>query len=187
MKIALSFLAAMLAASLVLNELAVGDAAGFILIPVAALLALGGTTLLWVRGARRALLWSAILLGTAFHVAGGPLYYRAPVIEGRVSDQETEDPIEGARVIAIWELTNARGERRQWMRVEAITDRGGSFALQGWSARLRPPLYYLESSEPTLEVTKAGYRSLAEQDFPADRLPALSGEQWGEARLFLVR
>lgn len=190
MKVALPGIALLVIASLILCELPFGDAAMFIIVALAMMVTLGGLTILWVyvhpRPLRGIVATLLLLLG-GFHIAGGPLYYRAPDIEGQVVDGETNDPIADARVVATWELRSVLGGTLEARRTESRTNRGGSFVVPGWGWRLRPPLYYLESAEPQLEVSAPGYRTLAEPNLAQDRVPALVGEQWGEALLILSR
>jgi len=177
-KLALLFLALLLALSLVLGEVPLGDASGCVLLPFTILIAFAGAVVVivkrrsWIGGAIGALL----ILLTGLHIAFGPLYYRGARIESRVVE-ENGDPVTNATVVATWETT--RGT--MLARVATHTDRGGSFVITPWRPRLRPPFDVLDPTQPTITVSAAGFRPAEERDDSLrERVAAVSGEQWGK-------
>jgi hypothetical protein len=185
-KLALLVLALLLLLSLVLGELPLGDASGCVLLPFTLVLALGGATLVLVRGKGRLAIriaFAIAILLMGLHICVGPLYYRGRPIESRVVD-ESGDPVPDAQVVATWE-TNHGGI---FARVETRSDRAGYFTIPAWSPRPRLPFTFLDPTQPTLEVTAPGFAKSAERDdSPNERVAAVSGEQWRRPEIVLYK
>ena len=92
--------------------------------------------------------------------AAHALVYRANPTEARVVDAQTGAPIEGALVIANWQLVGGfEGSypKGQLELQETVTDAAGSFRLQGWGPRIR---FSGQASWrwPQILIFKPGYR-----------------------------
>lgn len=100
-----------------------------------------------------------------------PPFYRAGAIEGRVVDDVTGAPIEGAHVLASWELVNFRVRHAAWAHVaETVTDGDGRFVIPSWGPTLRwPPWGAMRASEPRLSVFVRGHNPWSEQSGYAGR------------------
>ena len=181
MKLALLFLALLLSLSLILGEAPLGDASGCVLLPLTVVLALGGAFVVLVYAKERIakrVAWAIAIVFLGFHICAGPLYYRGARIESRVVD-ESGDPIADAPVVATWETNRGR----VLARVETHTDRGGSFVIEPWGPRLRPPLEWLESDQPTLDIGTPPF--VERDDSPNERIAAISGEQWHRGQIVI--
>lgn len=93
-------------------------------------------------------------------VAGMPFYIAAP-IDARVVDAETGQPVEGATVVANWQLVTgslAGGERaRGQLEVkETVTDKQGRFHFDGF-ARFNFSFNELRNQDPQILIFKSGY------------------------------
>lgn len=97
--------------------------------------------------------------GCASVLGSAPLFYRAELIEGRVLDAETRQPIEDAVVIAQWILaTPPEGHHNNyWIVIEAVTDAEGRYKIPGWGPKWRPRFRWLDHYDPRLVVFKPGY------------------------------
>ena len=91
------------------------------------------------------------------------LQYSAEPIEAWVVDAETKRPLEGAIVVAHWELKggleggNIQG---QIMVMESVTDKAGRFYFPAWGPtwHIASPWWgYLSDSDPELLLFKSGY------------------------------
>ena len=88
------------------------------------------------------------------------LQYSADPIEAWVVDAETNQPIEGAIVVAHWELKggleggNVMG---QVMVMEAVTDDKGKFNFPAWGPKWHIGWGGLGDSDPELLLFKSGY------------------------------
>lgn len=104
----------------------------------------------WVLGASPA---EAGLFG------GPPWSYIAEPIEGRVVDQATGQPIEGAVVVAQWLLAKPPEGHptERWVVIEAVTDAEGRYQIPGWGPKRRPWFRWLTGADPELVVFKSGY------------------------------
>ena len=88
---------------------------------------------------------------------GAPLLYSGKEIRASVVDAETGQPVDGAVVVAVWQLTPVSGEGPRLHVGEVVTDRGGAFFMPGWGPIARPPLTEAQSDFPYLIVFKHGY------------------------------
>lgn len=105
-----------------------------------------------------------------------PDSYLAGPTWGTVVDAETNQPMGGALVIAIWELEDGP----EWNPVgileilESVTDEKGQFRMLGWGPIPRPANAALDSHDPLLVFYKPGYaklgRTSARQSPPMSRL-----------------
>lgn len=91
---------------------------------------------------------------------GGAPYYTAAPIEAWVMDAETNQPIEGAVVVANWQLVvgSLDGQRYkgQLEVKEAVTDKTGRFYFEGFT-KANPMLYELRNEDPKIIIFKPGY------------------------------
>lgn len=92
--------------------------------------------------------------------AGFGAYNFAP-IEARVVDEETGQPIEGAIVVANWQLEEASIHltiQRESLEIqETVTNRDGQFKLPGFTKVNTTP-YFLKSRAPQIIIFKPNYR-----------------------------
>lgn len=95
-----------------------------------------------------------------FLSACGAPFYIADPIEAWVVDAETNQPIEGANVVANWHLVvgSLDGERhRGQLEVkETVTDQAGRFHFEGFT-QANPMLYELRDEDPRIIIFKPGY------------------------------
>jgi len=88
---------------------------------------------------------------------------------GKVIDKETNEPIEGAVVIASWETLNLTNNKHSLTRphkvAEVVSNSNGEFCLSGQGSSLFP--YH-----PSIEIFKAGYTNIADPYYPNLRDPA---------------
>lgn len=91
---------------------------------------------------------------------GGSPYYTAAPIEAWVIDAETNQPIEGAVVVANWQLVvgSLDGQRYkgQLEVKETVTDKAGRFYFEGFT-KANPMLYELRNEDPKIIIFKPGY------------------------------
>lgn len=90
----------------------------------------------------------------------GELYYTAAPIDARVVFADTGQPIEGAVVVANWQLVvggiDGPHERGQLEVKEAVTDSDGRFHFDGFT-KMNPMLYELRNEDPRIVIFKPGY------------------------------
>ena len=89
-----------------------------------------------------------------------PPLYLAQNIRSQVIDEETGKPLEKVIVVAIWKVIQVGfgdgGSARRVRIVETVTDKDGYFTVPS-SFILRPPLTYLDNSDPDLYLFKKNY------------------------------
>lgn len=104
------------------------------------------------------LLLAAALLPIS--ACGGAPYYTAAPIEAWVVDAETNQPIEGAVVVANWQLVvgslDGQRYRGQLEVKETVTDQAGRFYFEGFT-KANPMLYELRNEDPKIIIFKPGY------------------------------
>ena len=96
-----------------------------------------------------------------------PLTYSAKPIAGQVVDAETGKPLEGAIVIALWELERGFGLEGSIIAgrmevTEVLTDAKGYYSIPGWGPKWRPKGTHLGHNAPLLVAFKDGYDFFAE-------------------------
>jgi hypothetical protein len=101
---------------------------------------------------------------------GSPLYIADP-IEAWVVDAETNKPIEGAVVVANWQLVKGGldGPRQlgQLEVKEAVTDKAGRFFFEGFR-KVNPTLGELRDADPRILIFKVGYEyKTVSNNYPA--------------------
>src|SRR5439155_780937 len=74
------------------------------------------------------------------HAFPVPPLYAANAIRATVVDATAGSPIEGAVVVAVWQLQTMSGEGPRLQVSEAVTDRDGRFVIPGWGPKFRQPL-----------------------------------------------
>jgi len=102
-----------------------------------------------------------VIAPIAFALAAcGSPYYTSDPIEAWVVDAETGKPIEGAIVVAHWQLRGATldsGTRRNQLEViETVTDRSGRFFIPGFT-KINYTLEELREEDPRIVVFKPGF------------------------------
>lgn len=100
--------------------------------------------------------------------ACAPPIYFAKATYGTIIDAETKQPIEGAVVVAKWDMFvggigSAPGYNTEagLLRIaETITDRKGEYTIPGWGPKLRSTFWgMLDDHDPVIIVFKSGYLS----------------------------
>jgi len=90
-----------------------------------------------------------------------PDSYSAGPTWGTVVDRDTQQPIKGALVIALWELEGGRGieggRSGNFKVAEALTNERGEFHMEGWGPLPIPTNGLLDKYDPLVYVFKAGY------------------------------
>ena len=101
--------------------------------------------------------------------------HSAESIEAWVVDAQTGQPIEGAVVVAHWQLErkfaippgvvgyDPRGPL-QLQILETVTDARGRFAFPAWEPRRAPMGSYLEGYDPRIIIFKSGYEYFADSN-----------------------
>jgi hypothetical protein len=116
---------------------------------------------------RRQILLRSLLVAVTGAVAiracaNGSLYYTAEPFSARVVDAETMQPIEGAVVVAYWDLVRGGldgAHHAGYLEIkETVTDANGRFAFEGFT-RMNPNLAELRDSDPAVLVFKGGYEA----------------------------
>ena len=100
-----------------------------------------------------------IVLGLlGLHRLSGPFVYSADPIRAHVIDEETGKAIEGAVVVAKWEIHTFDSHGTMLFRsAEAVTDRRGEFSIPAWGPKPRWPLCWFQDRDPILLIFKQGY------------------------------
>ncbi len=92
-------------------------------------------------------------------------FYAAAPFRGTVVDAQTQAPVEGAVVLAHWEVSTGgfadeEGCVSELAITEAVTDKEGRYAFPGWGPRYAGCLnfpYFRNSRSPRILVFKPGY------------------------------
>ncbi|MFH2065465.1 MAG: hypothetical protein ABIK15_09740 [Pseudomonadota bacterium] len=100
----------------------------------------------------------------------GWLFFSKPEFKGRILDAETQEPIEGAVVVAVY---NTRpiigGPGGKWTSVinvrEALTDEKGEFCIPSYYTIINP---FSEEYITSFIIYKPGYMSYSELDYHPD-------------------
>lgn len=99
--------------------------------------------------------------------AGGWLIYHDSPYKGKVVDEETNQPIEGAAVVAVWYIQRYGGGAGPIAKLleakEAVTDKNGEFNIPSMTGFHWWPFATLD--EPNLTVYKPGYRPYQEHNY----------------------
>jgi len=107
---------------------------------------------------------------------GAPDDYVIEEIRGKVVDEDTGQPIEGAIVVAFWKTI----QPRLYLKVEeSITDSNGEFFFQGWGPVKRPDKGCFWDEDPLLSIFKSRYYTWKEHN-------NYYGEQGGSSEETLV-
>lgn len=113
--------------------------------------------------------WLVVCLSLLVSLAEGaglPATYSGAAFGGRIVDGETGQPLEGAVVVARWQLYRAHNfmdivgstEFRLLHVVEAITDAGGFYRIPTWGPIMRPVGWEVQGEEdPLIMAFKPGY------------------------------
>jgi hypothetical protein len=115
----------------------------------------------------------AALLVLAAHNANAwpwePSKYSAGRTWGTVVDADTNAPVAGALVIALWDLEGGMERSRvgTFKVLEAVTDSMGAFSLPGWGPEPISPRGQLDAFDPALIVFRPGYTPERQLNGPA--------------------
>src|SRR6478672_11949181 len=113
----------------------------------------------------RLLVLTGMLIGLSGCV-GAHMHDSLP-IEGWVTDAQTGEPIEGAIVVANWQLVvgglDGPSERGQLELKETVTDSTGRFYFDGFSKQVRGG-YEIRQANPRLIIFNPGYDYLVRYD-----------------------
>lgn len=114
------------------------------------------------------ILVSLIIILTASHAfAGGWLIYHDGPYKGKVVDAETNEPIEGAAVVAVWYLERYGGAggpvAKFFEAKETMTNKKGEFGIPSISGFHWWPFASLD--KPKLIIFKPGYFSYKEYNY----------------------
>jgi hypothetical protein len=93
-------------------------------------------------------------------IEGGFVHVAAP-ITAKVVDSATGQPIEGANVVATWNLEGGLeggAITGHAMVMEAVTDANGQFRFPGWGPTLGYAAGEIKAAAPELLIFKSGYR-----------------------------
>ncbi|MFO1313736.1 MAG: carboxypeptidase-like regulatory domain-containing protein [Burkholderiales bacterium] len=120
----------------------------------------------WVCGPASALIRRArvVAIGAALLATAcdfpTPKIYSADPITAWVVDADAGKPIEGANVLAMWEMKYGLENHgtNYAMVLEAVTDAEGRFALPGWGPRLVLKPGAVTNAAPVLTIFLPGYR-----------------------------
>ncbi len=115
---------------------------------------------------------AAVICGTALYliVPHMPLTYSAKPISGKVVDANTGEPIEGAIVVAVWELKRQYNFEGSIIAghihvAEVLTNEAGEYHIHGWGPKWRPLGAYTTNSSPLLVIFKRGYNYVFKKNF----------------------
>ena len=101
--------------------------------------------------------------------------YSAKPTYGFIVDAETNQPVEGAVVVAQWDLEYGLegGSAFTWVLMEAVTDRQGRFDFPGWAPRKVPDFLpgeaRLKGRDPHVVFFKLGYQGIAQTQSHANK------------------
>jgi hypothetical protein len=142
-----------------------------------------------VRRVTDALRHVALVLAGAVLAGCGSPYYTADPIEAWVVDAETGKPIEGAVVVAHWQLRgfslDSQTRRNQLEVIETASDRDGRFFVPGFT-KLNLTLERLREEDPKIVIFKPGFSiaggqshySSADPEPGAHRSSSLNGKRF---------
>jgi hypothetical protein len=103
----------------------------------------------------------SILLMLALPACATPMAYSAKEIRGQIVDAETNQPIEGAIIVAQWVLFHigpGHGGHGSRLHIhETVTDKAGKYTIPSWGPKVRPPMTELHERDPQMLIFKGGY------------------------------
>lgn len=104
------------------------------------------------------LLWLLSAFGT-LPACASPLMYSAEPIEASIVDAQTEQPLEGAVVVAHWVLEGGIHVDRvgELMILETVTDKKGRFRFPAWGPIRHWGRSRLTYMDPEIIIFKSGY------------------------------
>jgi len=116
-------------------------------------------------------------------------FYRANPVEAWVIDAESGRPVDGALVVANWQLEGGLDSgipRGQLQILETVTDAAGRFELPGWGPRI---VFSGHASWkwPQILIFKSGYRYALVMNEPATGREAIARSQWHGKKIGLTR
>lgn len=118
-----------------------------------------------------------VILGT-LPACATPLTYSAKEIRSQIVDAETDQPIEGAVIVAQWILFEMGvGHRKRLHIEETVTDKDGRYVIPAWGPKPHPPLTELDREDPMLAIFKSGYMPLRLYN-RIDRSDSLRVSEW---------
>lgn len=106
-----------------------------------------------------------------------PAFFMGEAFKGRIIDEATGKPVQGAVVVASWPLqTEIGGFHPSTITtinievMEAVTDHNGYFMFPAWGPKLNTNLDAMRSGNPFLLVFKRGYLFNLEQNLDGGRM-----------------
>lgn len=109
------------------------------------------------------LLFILACMATSF-ACSAPMTYSAKKIHGQIVDADTNQPIEGAIVVAQWVLFHigpGHGGHKSRIHIhETVTDKNGNYTIPAWGPKPRPPMTELHERDPQLSIFKSNYEPL---------------------------
>ena len=106
--------------------------------------------------------WLLAILVSALCGCAAPMQYSSSEFSGQVIDKVTGAPVQGAVVVATWELSRPRffhGTLNRILHVsEAVTDENGRYILKAWGPKLRRPFWKLDVYDTGSLVFKPSYK-----------------------------
>lgn len=132
---------------------------------------------------KRNLSFALSLLSIVFALSAcaTPLTYSAKEIHGQIVDAETDQPIEGAVIVAQWILFQmgiGHGGHKGRIHIhETVTDQNGHYTIPAWGPKLHSPFTELDREDPQILIFKSGYepRSLYNS---VDRSDSVRVSEW---------
>ena len=115
---------------------------------------------------------AALLLAAT---AGCAQVYSAKPTFGFIVDAQTHQPVEGAVVVAQWDLEYGLegGAAYAWVVMETVTDSQGRFDFAGWGPKKVPDFLpgeaRLKDRDPRVAFFKLGYQGIAQTQSQADK------------------
>lgn len=117
------------------------------------------------------------------------ILYRADPIEAWVIDAESGRPVDGALVIANWQLEGGLDSgipRGQLQLLETVTDSAGRFTFPGWGPRISFS-GHASWKWPQILVFKPGYRYARVMNEPATGREAVARSEWHGKKISIAR
>ena len=89
------------------------------------------------------------------------LTYSAKEIHGQIVDADSDQPIEGAVVVAQWVLFEAGighgGHKGRLHIYETVTNKDGRYFIPAWGPKAHPPMTELDNRDPEILIFKSQY------------------------------
>ncbi len=117
----------------------------------------------------------------AMSACATPLTYSAKDIRSQIVDAETNQPIEGAIIVAQWVLFHigiGHGGHKSRIHIhETVTDKNGNYTIPAWGPKVRLPMTELHDRDPEILIFKSGYEPRGVSN-SIDRSDSLRISEW---------